>query len=251
MKLVFSSVKLWVFLLLSLVVVMIWLVATKFPLVESEAQLEAVDQVLQTIAAEPLPEPEPEPDVAEPLPEVEPEPDVAEPEPEPSKSKPERSGPFAPTEALKVQETFKVDPSMHSIGQYWKTGRKTSNFTMPVSEGRDLEIQVERFESIGEEGGEFTGTVVGAPGSTVNLSYRGSSEAGRIDIPSEGRFYQILPGKDGAIIVQDRNPSLEARADISFSPSEIKLPPMPDFIPPPPPEGIFEAIPRLRPSPLP
>lgn len=160
-------------------------------------------------------------------------------------------GPFAPTEALNVQETFNVDPSMHSIGQYWKTGRKTPNFTMPVSEGRNLEIQVERFESIGEEGGEFTGTVVGAPGSTVNLSYRGSAEAGRIDIPSEGRFYQILPGKDGAIIVQDRNPSLEARADIRFSLSEIKLPPMPDFIPPPPPEGIFEAIPPSKPSPLP
>ena len=158
-------------------------------------------------------------------------------------------GPFAPSEALKVQESFKVDPPMRSIGQDWKSGQGTSTFIMPVSEGRDLEIQVERFESIGEEGGEFTGTVIGAPGSTVRLSYRGSAEAGRIDIPSEGRSYRILPGKDGAIIVQDRNPSLEAQAGATFPPAGIELPPVPDFIPPPPPSGIFEGIPRAEPMP--
>ena len=152
-------------------------------------------------------------------------------------------GPFAPSEALKVQESFKVDPPMRSIGQDWKSGQGTPTFIMPVSEGRDLEIQVERFESIGEEGGEFTGTVIGAPGSTVRLSYRGSAEAGRIDIPSEGRSYRILPGKDGAIIVQDRNPSLEAQAGATFPPAGIELPPVPDFIPPPPPSGIFDAMP--------
>ena len=158
-------------------------------------------------------------------------------------------GPFAPSEALKVQESFKVDPPMQLIGQDWKAGRQTSNFTMPVSEGRDLEIQVERFESTGEDGGEFTGSVIGAPGSTVRLSYRGSAEAGRIDIPSEGRSYQILPGKDGAIIVQDRNPSLEAQAGAVFPPIGVELPPVPDFIPPPPPSGIFEGIPRAEPMP--
>ena len=251
MKLVFSTVKLWVFILLLLVMALIWLIATKSSLSESEAQHEAVDQVLKTDVAEPLPEPEPEPDVAEPLPEPEPEPDVAEPlpEPEPSKSKSESSGPFAPTEALKVQESFKVEPPLQSIGQNWKAGRKTSNFTMPVSEGRELEIQVERFESIGEEGGEFTGTVVGAPGSTVNLSYLGSAEAGRIDIPSEGRSYQILPAQDGAIIVQDRNPSLEPQAGALFPPGGVELPPVPNFIPPPPPSGIFKAIPPAEPLP--
>jgi len=163
--------------------------------------------------------------------------------------KPEDRGPFAPSEALNVQETFKVDPPMQSLGEDWKEGRGTSNFSMPVSEGRELEIQVERFESIGEEGGEFTGTVVGAPGSTVNLSYRGSAEAGRIDIPSEGRSYQILPGKDGAIIVQDRNPSLEAQAGAVFPPVGVELPPVPNFIPPPPPSGIFDAIPAAVPLP--
>ena len=249
MKLVFSSVKLWVFILLLLVMALIWLIATKSSLSESEAQHEAVDQVLKTDVAEPLSVIAPELDVAEPLPELEPEPDAVESEFEPSKSKPESSGPFAPTEALKVQESFKVEPPMQSIGQNWKTGRKTSNFTMPVSEGRDLEIQVERFESIGEEGGEFTGTVVGAPGSKVNLSYRGSAEAGRIDIPSEGRSYQILPAQDGAIIVQDRNPSLEPQAGALFQPEGIELPPVPNFIPPPPPSGIFKAIPPAEPLP--
>ena len=120
---------------------------------------------------------------------------------------------------------------------------------MPVSEGRDLEIQVERFESMGEEGGEFIGTVIGAPGSTVRLSYRGTAEAGRIDIPSEGRSYQILPGRDGEIIVQDRNPSLEAQAGALFPPVGIELPPVPEFIPPPPPSGIFDAIPPFMPIP--
>ena len=249
MKLVFSTVKLWVFILLLLVMALIWLIATKSSLSESEAQHEAVDQVLKTDVAELLPELEPEPDVAEPLPELKPEPDVAEAEPEPSKSKPASSGPFAPTEALKVQESFKVEPPLQSIGQNWKAGRKTSNFTMPVSEGRDLEIQVERFESTGEDGGKFTGTVIGAPGSTVRLSYRGSAEAGRINIPSEGRSYRILPAKDGAIIVQDRNPSLEAQAGSVFPPVGVELPPVPDFIPPPPPSGIFKAIPPAEPLP--
>lgn len=152
-------------------------------------------------------------------------------------------GPFAPSEALKVQESFKVDPPMRSIGQDWKSGQGTSTFVMPVSEGRDLEIQVERFESIGEEGGRFIGTVKGALGSKVHLSYVGSAEAGRIDIPSEGRSYRILPGKDGAIIVQDRNPSLEAQAGAIFPPVGFELPPVPDFTPPPPPSGIFNAIP--------
>ena len=154
-----------------------------------------------------------------------------------------RVGPFAPSDALKVQESFKVDPPMRSIGQDWKTGGETSAFIMPVSEGRDLEIQVELFESIDEEGGKFIGTVKGAPGSKVNLSYRGSAEAGRIDLPSEGRFYKILPGKDGAIIVQDRNPSLEVQAGAMFPPVGVELPPVPDFIPPPPPSGIFDVMP--------
>ena len=249
MKSVFSTVKLRVFILLLLVMTLIWVVATKFPLSESEAQHEAVDRVLKADVAGPLSEPDSKLVVVESAPEPKPEPDAAEPKPEPSKSKPGSSGPFAPTEALKVQESFKVEPPMQSIGKEWKAGRGTSTFTMPVSEGRNLNIQVERFESIGEEGGEFTGTVIGAPGSTVNLSYRGSAEAGRIDIPSEGRSYQILPGQDGAIIVQDRNPSLEARAGATFPPEGIQLPPVPNFIPPPPPSGIFEVIPPTEPLP--
>ena len=232
MKLVFNMFKIWVFLLLLLVIILIWLIATKSSLAEFEAQLEAVDQVLKTDVSKSLPEPVSKPVEDEPVPEPESEPDAVEPELEPSKSKPGSSGPFAPSEGLKVQESFKVDPPMWSIGQDWKAGRQTSNFTMPVSEGRDLEIKVERFESTGEDGGEFIGTVKGARGSKVHLSYRGSAEAGRIDIPSEGRSYIILPGKDGAIIVQDRNPSLEAQAGVVLPPVGVELPPVPDFIPP-------------------
>ena len=252
MKPLSSISKIWVVLGLLIVVILIFLLAQKLPLSESEAQLEVVDQVPKTVVAEPLPKLLPEPDVAEPVLELLPEPESklesvfkpSELEPEEQDvSKSEGLGPFTPSEALKVQESFKVEPPMQSIGKEWKAGRGTSTFTMPVSEGRNLNIQVERFESIGEEGGEFTGTVIGAPGSTVNLSYRGSAEAGRIDIPSEGRSYQILPGQDGAIIVQDRNPSLEARAGATFPPEGIQLPPVPNFIPPPPPSGIFEVIP--------
>ena len=60
---------------------------------------------------------------------------------------------------------------------------------------------------------------------------------------------QITETKDGAIIVQDRNPSLEAQAGALFPPVGIELPPVPDFIPPPPPDGIFEGIPRSKPKP--
>ena len=258
MKLLSSISKICVVLVLLIVVILIFLMAPKIPFFEFEDQPEAVGQALQSDIVDPSADlvAEPEPVIVESAPELELGPgsksksksksSVVSPGAEPEEQgvlKSDGLGPFAPSEALKVQESFKVDPPMRSIGQDWKSGQGTPTFIMPVSEGRDLEIQVERFESIGEEGGEFIGMVKGAPGSTVHLSYRGSAEAGRIDIPSEGRSYQILPGKDGAIIVQDRNPSLEAQAGATFPPAGIELPPVPDFIPPPPPSGIFDAMP--------
>ena len=172
-------------------------------------------------------------------------PSLTEVEIEPQKE-PHKQGPFADSPALKVQESFKVEPPMKAIGKDWLAGKTSNNFTMPVSEGRNLEIKVERFEAIGQEGGEFIGNVVGAPGSKVRLSYRGSAEAGFIDIPSEGRSYRILPGKDGEIIVQDRNPYMEPKSNSGFPPSDAVLPPIPDFIPPPPPDEILELIMQVK-----
>lgn len=152
-------------------------------------------------------------------------------------------GPFADSPAVRAQETLKIDPPMREIGRAWLSDRaQRSNFSMPVSGGRDLEIEVDRFEAIGEEGGEFIGTVKGVPGSTVRLSYRGSAEAGTIRLPSENRVYRILPGEGGQVVVQERNLAMD-EPPVPLPPDIRNLPPVPNFTPPPPPEGLISPAP--------
>lgn len=159
----------------------------------------------------------------------------------PRESAPE--GPFADSPAVRVQETLKIDPPMREIGRAWLSDRaQRTNFSMPVSGGRDLEIEVDRFEAIGEEGGEFIGTVKGVPGSTVRLSYRGSAEAGTIRLPSENRVYRILPGEGGQVVVQERNLAMD-EPPVPLPPDIRNLPPVPNFTPPPPPEGLISPAP--------
>lgn len=155
------------------------------------------------------------------------------------------AGPFGAAPGLLGQESFKIEPPMRAIGQAWIDGSGREDFSMPVTGGKTLEIGVDQFEMIGREGGRFTGTVRGYPGSSVQLSYRGNSEAGSIRLPSEGKVYQILPGDQGAVIVQERELS-EAEPAGNPMPSNINIPPPPTFIPPPPPN-----INELDPAPSP
>lgn len=148
-------------------------------------------------------------------------------------------GPFAESPDLRSQERIKIDPPMMEIGKAWLDGREKSNFTMPVTDGTDLEIEVERFESMGDDAGAFIGSVKGRPGSQVQLSYRGQSEAGTIRIPTENRLYRILPSDSGSIVVQERDMAA-AEADSGQPPFDAEIPPVPNFVPPPPPEGIVE-----------
>ena len=149
-------------------------------------------------------------------------------------------GPFAESADLRQQERIKIDPPMIEIGQAWINGEERSNFTMPVAGGVDLEIEVERFESIGEDAGMFIGSVRGRPGSQVNLSYRGSAEAGTIRIPTEDRLYQILPSESGSVVVQERELAAE-ETNSGQPPLDAKIPPAPNFTPPPPPSELLES----------
>lgn len=152
--------------------------------------------------------------------------------------------PFADSPEVRKQERIKIDPPIREIGQAWLDDEGRNDFSMPVTDGRDLQIQVERFESIGGQAGEFIGSVKGLPGSSVRLSYRGTAEAGTIRIPTENRTYRIFPGKDGAVIVQERDLNNEAAAK-AMPPLNVELPPVPDFIPPPPPQEMIEKIPEV------
>ena len=133
--------------------------------------------------------------------------------------------------------TMQMEPPLQAIGAAWLNDQG-GNFTMPLPNGDELEIQVERFVAIGETGGEFVGTVKGYPESSVKLSYRGNGEAGTIRLPSENRMYVMLPGEDGSVIFQERENADRA----SFATPPIPLDAIsvaPNFIPPPPPK-IFE-----------
>lgn len=156
------------------------------------------------------------------------------------------AGPFAESPALRTQETFNVDPTLREIGRTWLDDKGRDDFAMPVTGQRDLLIEVDQFEALGREGGKFVGSVKGYPDSSVQLSYRGKAEAGIIRLPSESRIYRIYPGQNGAIVVQDRDLALDEQLTATEPPFDAVLPPVPDFIPPPPPRDLFESAPESK-----
>ena len=139
--------------------------------------------------------------------------------------------PLALPSGVLSQVALKMEPSLQEIGQAWLSEAGGGDFTMPLPNGDELEIVVERFVAIGEDGGEFIGSVKGFPDSRVELSYRGGGEAGTIRLPSANRMYTMLPGSNGSVVFQERENSDEA---IDMAPP-ISIPAAPNFIPPPPP----------------
>ena len=156
------------------------------------------------------------------------------------------SGPFPKSPDVLSQTTMSMDLPLREIGKSWLEEGGQDNFSMPLPDGRDLSIEVERFVAIGQGGGEFIGKVAGYPNSTVKLSYRGLGEAGRISIPSENRVYTYLPGGQGAVIVQEREMGEEGALVPPMLPPG-SIPPMPNFIPESPPPNIEELDPAFAP----
>ena len=130
--------------------------------------------------------------------------------------------------------TLKMEPPLREIGQAWLSEAGGGDFTMPLPNGDELEIVVERFVAIGENGGEFIGSVKGYPDSSVALSYRGGGEAGTIRLPSENRMYTMLPGSNGSVVFQERE-NLDESIGLTPPMSLTSIPTPPNFIPPPPP----------------
>jgi hypothetical protein len=155
--------------------------------------------------------------------------------------KPAEVGPFAESPAMRAEQTFKMDLPMREIGRAWLDDQGRDNFSMPVTGERDLAIEVEQFEALGRDGGQFVGSVKGAPGSSVELSYRGQAEAGTIRLPSENRIYRIYPGQDGAVVVQEFDLAMDERSTAVEPLFNAELPPVPNFTPPPPPNNLLES----------
>jgi hypothetical protein len=115
-----------------------------------------------------------------------------------------------------------IAPSLRNLGEDWQNEPNArTNFTMPLPDGKEIEIEVERFTAIGVSGGEFLGSVKGRPGSRVKLTYQGDSEAGWIHFPMENRLIRILPSKDGAFYFHEVPPEdiIEGNTHPSFIPS--------------------------------
>lgn len=122
------------------------------------------------------------------------------------------------------EKGIRVEPSLRSIGEDWQNDPTArTNFTMPLPDGSEVEIEVEGFNPVGASGGEFYGKVIGFPDSRVQLSYRRNSEAGWIHLPSENRLIKILPGLDGAFYFHEV-PAAEFAAP-NTPPSFIPQPP--------------------------
>ena len=150
---------------------------------------------------------------------------------------PLEGSPLAPSPDVLDQVVVQMDPPLRELGRAWQTEDGRNDFSMPLPNGDELEIEVERFVAIGATGGEFTGNVKGYPDSSVTLSYRGGGEAGVIRLPSENRMYVMLPGEDGSVVFQERenqDGSFAGSPPVSLS----AIPPAPNFIPPPPPKDF-------------
>jgi hypothetical protein len=136
-----------------------------------------------------------------------------------------------------------MSPSLRELGDEWvRNPNARTNFTMPIANGQEVEIEVKEFAAIGDDGGEFIGTIKGYPDSKVSLSYRGSAEAGLINLPSQGRSIHMLPGANGQFFFHESaySPQENQQPPIFDQP----LPPPPNFIPPPPPEDfVFPDLP--------
>lgn len=201
------------------------------------------EKTTPSVAAQSLVAPEKvaEPDKAAVLPKSQPKP-----QPQPPVTKeappPRTVPPFAQSEAVLAQEAIKIDPPMSEIGRSWtEEGGQRYNFSMPVTGGRDLEVEVDRFIAIGQDGGEFIGRVKGKPESSVRLSYRGGAEAGTIQLPSENKSYRVLPNQGKEVVVQERDLRMDESA-ASMPPGDVAIPPVPEFTPPPPPGEMMDSL---------
>ncbi len=130
----------------------------------------------------------------------------------------------------------RMEPSLNQIGREWEEGPEgRRNFTMPLPDGTEATVVVDRFVAVGEDGGEFTGRLEGHPDSRVNLSYRRGAEVGTIRIPSENRLVRILPASGGELVITETEIPEDGAPGL---PPGLKIPedPPPNFIPEPPAE---------------
>ncbi|MFP4351626.1 MAG: hypothetical protein ACLFRP_00460 [Puniceicoccaceae bacterium] len=143
--------------------------------------------------------------------------------------------PFADDQPGTTTVRVRMDPPLSELGEEWLAGEEGKrDFSMPLPDGSEAVVRVDRFVAIGDNGGEFQGSLDGYPDSRVSLSYRGGAEVGAIRIPSENRLIRIMPGTDGEVVMTE---SEIPEDDPPLPPPGLTVPdePPPDFVPEPPP----------------
>ena len=128
------------------------------------------------------------------------------------------------------QATIQMDPPLQAIGAAWLNDQG-EDFSMPLPNGRELEIQVERFVAIGEAGGEFIGTVRATQAVVWNFPIAAVERRGRFaTIGKSNVYYAATAGRCGCFSRAKK----QSRWPLPPMPLS-EIPPPPSFIPSPPP----------------
>ena len=122
-----------------------------------------------------------------------------------------------------------MEPSLEEIAASWEEDpERWSPIVMPLPDGEEITVEIEEVDLIGESGGSFDGRVVGEPGSSVRLSFRGGAESGMIRRPEKDQVVRIIPDGDGVVRMKAGSLSEEeAGGGLIPAPPPVASPPLP------------------------
>jgi hypothetical protein len=111
--------------------------------------------------------------------------------------------PAQPHDHVKRSWSGHLEPKLLEIGRAFQGGTLQS-FSYPLFDGQSVEITVFSFKEMGSDRGVISGAVKGYELSHVVLSQVGDAEAGTIQIPELGDYYEIRNGPEpGSVIVSE------------------------------------------------
>lgn len=125
-------------------------------------------------------------------------------------SAPEFVAPHEPESAVLGNWRGRLSSQLISLAraQAEENAPRVERIPIRLSAARTGVVAVDGFQPTEEDGGVFTGTLEGYPGSTVVLSYVGQAHAGVVLIPAESRAFNIRGGDDGLIEITELNTRL-------------------------------------------
>lgn len=106
-----------------------------------------------------------------------------------------------------IRQTYvRVDIPLSVLASRSYDDRPLTHFSIPVFDGRDLDVEILRHEGTDDAGGSFVGRVAGKPGSFVILGYDGEAESGTVQIPDEGYILAISYAGEGLLRLSQLDP---------------------------------------------